>query len=172
MKRLLAVAILALPLLLTGCASATSPSNDSTPSTTASATPTYASENQVASVIAKYAADWRETIDGAGKCRFEWTLSPGSMAGATCWLNEQTLVTTAEIVNRDVEKLNIPPSMASLVDSTTTVLQGIVDEDAKTVCGDGVADPLDTPECTKVIGSLNFYYSMLKGELDSWGPYL
>jgi hypothetical protein len=156
-------------LLLAGCTS-TAPTEETTPSS--APTPTYATENQVASVIATYATDWRETMDGAGECRAQWTFDPGSMTGATCWLTEQTLVTTAEITVRDLDALDIPPSLASLSESTRAILQGIVDVDAKTICGDGIADPIESPECNAALGSLNFYYSTLGNELDSWGPYL
>ena len=126
----------------------------------------------MASVIAKYEADWLETMEDAGTCRIEWVLEPGSMVGASCWLSEQTLVSTSELAIGDLGNLAVPPSMLAMVTSTTMVLQGIVDLDANGVCGTGISDPSSTPECTKAIGTLNFYYPLLKDELDAWGPYL
>ena len=162
--------IVAAALLLAGCSA--SPAAEPTRTPTPTPTPEYATENQVASVIAAYESDWREVIDGAGECRAGWVFDPGSLPGMSCWLREQTLTTTAELTIPDLGELEIPPSMVGLVASTTAVLQGIVDVGAKTVCGDGVAEPADTPECTEALGSLNNYYRMLEGELDSWGPYL
>ena len=72
-------------LLLAGC-TRTAPTEATTPSVRPNTT--YATENQVASVIATYATDWRETMDGAVECRTQWRFEPGSISGASSWLTE------------------------------------------------------------------------------------
>lgn len=168
MNRLLPA--IAAALILAGCAPTATPPAE--PTSTPGPTPEYATENQVASVIAAHESDWREVIDGAFECRSMWYSTPGSIPGMTCWIKEQTLITTAETAIRDLGELEIPPSMESLVESTTAVLQGIVDVDATTVCGEGVLEPVDTPECTEALGSLTWSYTMLEQELEAWAPYL
>ncbi|KQO97504.1 hypothetical protein [Leifsonia sp. Leaf264] len=163
---IVAVAVL---LLLAGCSA--SAVAESTPTPSATPTPEFATENQVASVIAGYGPDWREMMDGAIGCRGEWTFNPGSIPGYTCWLAEQTMSVTAETAVRDLAELKIPPSMAGIVADTTGVLQGIVDVKVKTICGEGEA-PIESDECNKALGSLNFYYVILDGKLDAWAPYL
>ncbi|QTX05236.1 hypothetical protein [Agromyces archimandritae] len=170
MKRLLLTSTLGSILILTGCASGSAPTAVDVP--TQSPEPIVATEKQVASVFAEYESDWRETMDGAGECRMLWVFEPGSLPGMTCWLQEQTLSTTAEIVIRDVGELEVPSSMVSLVSSTTSVLQDIVDVDAKTICDAEASEPADSDECNQALGSLNFHYTRLESELDAWRPYL
>lgn len=131
-----------------------------------------ASENQVASVIAEREADWREVIDNAITCRTDWALSPGKMSNLSCYLQEQTIINTAQLALRDFADLKVPASMSSLVDSTTVVLEQIGAVDLQGACGEGMVEPADSPECNEALGTLNFLYMTLGDKLDAWGPYL
>jgi hypothetical protein len=166
-----ALPALAVLLALTGCSASPTAAETTVGTPSSAPTPTYATENQVASVIAEYETDWRETMDEAGGCRFDWTMSPGSITGFACYLNEQTMSTTSELVLLDLDALDIPPSMTALVADTTAVLQLIVDKDLKGNCGEA-EEPADTQECTDTLGGLNFLYNTLEGRLDAWKPYL
>lgn len=70
------------------------------------AEPPTATPEQVASVIAEYETDWRETIGEAGSCRFLWSFPSGSAAdeieGMTCYLVEQTIGSTSVIAVRNL----------------------------------------------------------------------
>lgn len=168
MKKLILPGLLAIALL-TGCspvAPATTPSPTPTPET---ATP-----QQVASVLAQYQSDWREVVTGAGECRFTWTIDTSPTAkikGMSCYLKEQTIGITSQLVMRDWKKLTIPSSMKTIVDNTSVILTGIAAIDLKTVCGTGTV-PTEAPECNSALGSRYSLYSQLGRQLDAWSPYL
>lgn len=125
-------------------------------------------------MLAQYETDWREVIDSALDCRFTWTLSnspTSELDGMACYTREQTIGLTTQIVMRDWGELDIPASMQSLVDETSSVLQLIADVDLPAICGDGNV-PAETDECNKALGSRSFNYTMLESKLDAWGPYL
>lgn len=168
MRRIAALALLAV-LTLGGCAPA-APEPEATPTPTVpSATP-----EQVASVLAEYETDWRETIDQSGDCRFIWVLGTSladEMKGMTCYLREQTIGLTAQIVIRDWSTMAIPDSMAKLVDDTREVLDQIGKIDLKANCGSD-AVPSDEDVCNAALGARNGLYGQLEGKLDAWGPYL
>lgn len=156
-------------LTITGCTAASSVPEPS-PSAVA-----YATENQVASVIAGYEPDWREVIEDSANCRFLWVLGGSTFAeeveAMTCFIQEKTMGVTAQIVIRDLGKLEIPPSMAELVGDTNVQLQAIADIDLELLCGSEDV-PSDAAECTEALGSRNFVYGVLDGTLDKWSPYL
>ncbi|TQO23770.1 hypothetical protein [Paramicrobacterium agarici] len=176
MRRLI-IPALAASILLTGCSSTTEPATEqeTETSTPAPVVEDSATEEQIASVIAEYEPDWRETIDGAGDCRFLWVMGGDSpaddMNAMSCYLKEQTIVTTAQLVVSDLEALDIPESMSSLVTNTTNVLTSIGEVDLVGVCGEDDV-PADTDECTDTIGTLNGLYMQLDSTLNSWSPYL
>lgn len=173
MKKIAIIPILI--LLLAGCAPAATEAS-STPTPTATPTPTIeaATAEQVASVIAEYETAWREVIDGAVECRMTWAIDKDPTAeirGMSCYLQEQTIGISAQLVMRDWGELVIPSSMKSLVDDTSKVLELIADPDLKSVCGED-AVPAKTDECNAALGSRNFAYSLLESKLDAWKPYL
>ncbi|MBS0231740.1 MAG: hypothetical protein JSS52_11365 [Proteobacteria bacterium] len=172
MKKLISPALLTV-LLLAGCSPAGPADLESAPTPTP--TPVEATPQQVASVIAQYVPDWQKVVDGSNDCRFTWVLDKetpaGKVNGMACYHREQTIGTTAQLVLRDWSKLKIPASMSSIVGSTSKTLQAIAAIDLKAVCGEGSL-PAETPECTSAIGSRNFLYTTLKGQLAAWSPYL
>lgn len=148
-----------------------------TPSASPVETPAEATESQVASVIAKHAPDWQETIDGAYDCRFTWVLGADSGDVLTdgeafvCMMQETTIGITAQTAVRDLEALSIPSSMEELVDETVSVLTLIGDTDLESLCG--TADyPADTDECNGALSSRLTAYSLLEDALAAWSPYL
>ena len=166
------VLVLGLLLVLTGCAPTTAPKAE--PTTKAPVEVVYATEAQVASVIAEYEPTWREVIADAGDCRFVWTLGTTTldeMQGFSCYLQEQTIGITAQLVVRDFEALDIPPSMTSIVSSSTALLAQISAIDLKSLCGEGEL-PVESTECNEAFGGRNFLYNQLAKELDAWSPYL
>lgn len=125
-------------------------------------------------MIAERIETWREVIDGSVDCRFTWTFgeTPLDTAnGTTCYYQEQTMVATANTAVRDLDALKIPASMETIVSETTPLLSAIAEYDLTGICGTG-AEPAETPECTEMLGSLNFFYTPLKSKLDAWGPWL
>lgn len=168
-SRLGAALMVVAALTLAGCAGETSEvAPEPTPT---EAEVVAASENEVTSVIAEYEPDWRETIDGAGGCRFDWVMNPGQISNMSCYLQEQTMTITAQLVVRDWGEMVIPESMSGIVDDTTAVLEKIGAVDLKAACGEE-AEPNDTDECSTALGTLNVLYGQLEGELNSWSPYL
>jgi len=91
--------------------------------------------------------------------------------GMSCYLQEQTIGITAQLVVRDLDKLDIAPSMQSLVSKTEQVLELIAGVDLKAVCGEESL-PVDTEACTSALGSRNMHYGILESQLDAWRPYL
>jgi uncharacterized protein YceK len=171
MKRLLPV--LAVALLLAGCSS---PADSTAESPTPTPTETYASENEVASVIAEYEEGWRETIDAAGRCRLLWALRDSleftdAMEAQTCWLQELTTASTAELALLDLNELDIPPSMEDVAMDTKQALSTIVGQEPRETCGEE-AMPRATEFCTSIVGNLNAGYVVLSGKLDAWKPWL
>jgi hypothetical protein len=152
-------------LVLAGCSAA-----PPEPTEPPSATP-----EQVASVIAEYESDWRETIEGAGTCRFLWSFPSGSVndeiESYTCYLIEQTIGSTSVIAVRNLNELVIPESMVDLVDETRDALTAISDIDLAAVCGTEETPANETP-CNTALGSRMQAYLTLERVLDSWGPYL
>lgn len=175
-----AAIVLLMGLSLTGCAGSgqeASPA-DSTPKApeTPRATPTAATEAQVASVIAGYERGWRKVIKEAGGCRWDYTMKdPGALAKAkrmTCYMEEVTAGTTAANAIRDLDTLTIPDTMTSLVDETETALQAVADVDLESVCGPVMSEIKDSGKCNRALGTRFWAYSQLEQALDKWSPYL
>jgi hypothetical protein len=135
--------------------------------------PPTATPEQVASVIAEYETDWRETTEGAGSCRFLWSFPSGSIAdeieGMSCYLVEQTIGSTSVIAVRNLDALDIPDSMIDLVVETRIALTAISDVDLPAVCGTEEV-PANETTCNTALGSRMQAYLTLEGVLDSWGP--
>ncbi|MCW4458207.1 hypothetical protein [Microbacterium sp. MPKO10] len=175
MRRTL-IPIFLLALGLYGCSGGTeAASGVATQSSTPAPTNSEATESQVASVLAEYESNWRETIDSAADCRYIWSFGgddvTGDLEAMTCYLNEQTLVMNAQTVVRDWEDMDVPSSMDTIVRETSQVLTEIGAVDLASVCGDQEA-PIESDECDAELGSLNMLYSTLESKLDAWGPYL
>lgn len=168
------VAVLCLAgMTLVGCSPASEP-DPATTSTPSAVAADEATPEQVASVLAEYEPDWREVIDGAFDCRTTWTLDSsvtGQLEGMSCYLREQTMGMTAQIVLRDWSALEIPQEMQGLVDRTSESLQVIADNDIKAVCGEDSL-PAATNECSEALGNRSMAYTLLEGKLDAWKPYL
>ncbi|WP_141881309.1 hypothetical protein [Homoserinimonas aerilata] len=170
MKR--AFVIVAAVLILAGCASEPEPESSRGPEPTVVE---YATENQVASVIAEYEPKWREVIEESTECRFLWVLGGSTIAeeihGDVCFMQEKTIGITAQLVLRDWEALNVPESLQSLVTDTSTVLREIGRGDLKTICGEA-SRPVETDECNSELAGRNMLYSQLESSLNKWSPYL
>jgi hypothetical protein len=180
-------AALVIPLLaltLTACSG-----NDSNASTEAVSTPvetvqapeatpesTEATPEQLASIVAGYETDWRDTIEGAGDCRLTWTVGDATdpttnMEGMACFLNEQTLTMTAETAGKDLRALTPPSSMQTLYDDTLTALDGIKSVPLEDDCGTD-SWPSSDETCSTTLGELFTGMRSLETVLDQWGPYL
>ncbi|MEA1264581.1 hypothetical protein MicroSTF_16170 [Microbacterium sp. STF-2] len=161
-------------LLLAGCSAGGDAKPESTVTPWVAPTPEEATPEQVASVLAEYETDWRDVIDGAIDCRFTWTVDDtptGQLQGTTCFTTEKTIGITSQLAVREWGEMEIPSSMQDLVASTSKVLGLISETDLAAVCGED-SEPNGTQECNDALGSRNFAYSMLEGELDKWKPYL
>lgn len=166
---------------LAGCGSGneadvrTPAAEQTTPSVTVTEEQT-ATPQELASVVAAYEQDWRDTVAGAGECRVEWVVAdesdPTSLAKSlTCFTREKTIVLSTQIVARDLRELNPPASMQSIYDDTIATLDDVASSDLEGECGNGNA-PADTSECSAVLGSLMHSYDELERILDSWAPYM
>ena len=168
MRRIVALSIGSL-LLLAGCATPQ-------PNTEVSPVPdtSEATTEQVASVLAAYEPDWREVIDKAGECRAIWSFGStpaDDLQGMSCYLREQTIGNTAQLVIRDWGELEVPSSMTDIVADTEAILQQVAEVDLTTICGADEA-PAEEKTCNEALGSRNFLYSLLETQLDAWSPYL
>lgn len=179
---LLALPFLALALSLSACGgdtgAASEVSSSPTPAattTTPTPTETTATPQQLASVVAGYEADWRDTIDGAAECRVLWAMPSDDnleqMQAATCWAREQTIVLNAGNASRDLQELDAPGSMTDLYADTLVALDSIKAVDLNGACGTDTL-PSMADECYSTLGDLYVKYSDLETILDQWGPYL
>lgn len=162
-----------LTALLTGCTSGGVPEPEPT---TAEPAVEYATENQVASVIAKYESDWREVIEGAGECRLGWTTASSddvqaSLEGFTCYTREKTMGATTQLAVDELDALDIPPSMDALVSSTSTTLKVLAGAELESSCGEDGSPDTSSDACTSTLGMLNTGYAVLEQDLDAWRPY-
>lgn len=174
----------AVAVALAGCGgsedtetAAESPTPSETTTTTATPIPTdtEATPEQVASVIAGQESDWRETIDGAGECRFLNVMGEGpadELQLTTCYMGELTMGVSASGAIRELNSLDVPGSMSDLVEETVRILQAVADVDLEGACGPAFSTPVDTQECSDALGSRNVLYGLLGTTLDKWRPYL
>ncbi|MCS6570343.1 hypothetical protein NYQ35_16170 [Curtobacterium flaccumfaciens pv. flaccumfaciens] len=164
MKILAAVAVALAALTVSAC-SGGAPANPSP-------TPTVvvASEKQVASVVAEYAADWQEVIDTASECRLAYVMGGDAATEYTCKTREETIGITAGLALRDLRALNVPSSMESLVADTDDVLTSISGTDLTSLCGDDGWK--DAPDCSSALADRYAAYTRLDSQLAAWSPYL
>ncbi|MCS5721084.1 hypothetical protein N1028_02380 [Herbiconiux sp. CPCC 203407] len=170
MKMMRAVLAVAHVLLVTGCAASPVAS---TPTPTPTPTPEFATEAEVASVIAKRATDWRETLDGAFECRTVWVLGEGpldEMKGTSCFMEAKTINITAELALDDLDALAIPPSMTTAIADLRVPLSGLKSIDLEGLCGTG-SEPTSEDACNKALGAQNFHFSQLESALDGLSPW-
>lgn len=173
-------------LVLGGCQSSSSgaapasaaPSTTATvvtPSTTTSSIPDYATDKQIASVVAGEEKLWRDAADKAGECRFKYVEKGGGTLGEmermTCYTNEVTASMSAQTAIRDLSQLRIPPSMEDLVAETMNSLQMLVDSRLEEACGPAMNEPKDTKKCDEAMGAQMWGYHSVTGVLDKWAPY-
>lgn len=179
--RHLALVAVAAAIGLAGCGgsettetAAESPTPSETTTTTAP-TATQAAPEQVASVIAGHESDWRETIDGAGDCRILKAMASTTVDEVSlmsCYTREVTMGITARNAIRDLNALDVPSSMAPLVEETTRALQAVADVDLEAACGPPMDRPNTTDECSLALGERFVLYGLLESALDKWRPYL
>lgn len=156
---------------MSGCASAPAAVPTPTP------TPESATPEQVASIIAEYEADWREVVENATMCRLHWVMGETALdeaEGVVCYMREQTIVITAELVLRDLATVVVPDSMSELVDETTQALSAVAAVPLTAACGEEFEVPdLDDEDCSEAAGDLLFAYDfLLDSVLEKWRPYL
>lgn len=164
-KKLLALAGAA--LVLTGCASEM-PEPEAKPSAETAVTET-ATQEQVASVIAKHESTFRDANDKSFDCRFSYASNPASIESLTCATEQKTVVLTAQNAARDLRGLTAPDSMQPLLDETLAKLDLVGDVDMS-ACGEK-PDPSDAA-CSEQLTALDIYLGTLSGTLNAWGPYL
>lgn len=161
---------------LAGCAPATAQTASNAEHDTTRVAESTATSAEIASVVAGYEAGWRETAAEQSACRMIWTLdSPddpiSGMKGATCYLQEQTSNTNAELALRELEGLTPPSELEALATRTEAALAGVVDVDLIAKCGEGNWPAADSA-CTAALGSNSFAFSILNGLLDEWAPFV
>ncbi|MFA0850165.1 hypothetical protein ABRP24_009655 [Curtobacterium sp. WHRI 8282] len=164
------ILIAALGTLITGCAS----QGHDEPTRTATPTATAASENEVASVVAEYAPDWRDVIDNASGCRLEFVMGSDVARSYVCETSEKTMGITAGLAARSLNELKIPEAMSSLVSETGSILEGIAADDLSVLCGDDGWNGTDEDDkaCTAALGNRFALYQQLDAKLSAWSPYL
>lgn len=134
-----------------------------------------ATPEQMATVIAGYEKDWREVINKAADCRWDWTISDNAAAelrGMTCYMTESTIGLTTETAAAELDALTPPGSMTALIDETDAALAAVYDIDLEGACGDPVIGPNDSKKCSTTLGQRMWAYSQLETALDQWSPYL
>lgn len=146
--------------------------------TAAEETVEHATENQVASVIAKREPDWREFIEGRSGCKLLWEMErqgvadlAQSLGAATCFLDMKTFVTTVQTAAIELDELVPPPSMEMLVADMSKVLSAIGGYDLDADCG-SESIPADTSLCDLMLTGMDVNSLRLEDELNAWGPYL
>ena len=163
-------------LALTGCGSDEPVSQEApAPAATTQAAPVpepeYATVQQVASVIAAYAADWRETIEAADSCRIIHATGAQDVQEdvelATCFMRESAMTYSAQTVTTKWGELNIPPELQELVADTEEQLDKIVEADVAGNCKDD-----ESEECSTALGAVMMPYTALASRLNAWAPYL
>jgi hypothetical protein len=125
-------------------------------------------------VVAGYEPGWRDTIDEAGMCRFDWVAPADALAeahGVSCWFQSQTFEIEAELAQRDFAELAVPTTMTPLVDDLTALLELVASNDALETCGDGSV-PEESDACNEKLANQFMLMNVLDGELDKWSPYL
>ncbi|QXT62716.1 hypothetical protein [Tessaracoccus palaemonis] len=184
MKKTIGLAAVAV-LLLAGCGAQTDTAETSPAAATSSPAPepsptpteTGPTIEQYASVIAKYETEWREVIDGAGDCRFRWTMGnmddPTESAEAKiCYAQESTMALRASTAVDELDALGeVPASIADLVYDTRNALLKVVLARMDEQCGT-MGDEADTDDCTTAAGNAMRAYDAVEDELNAWGPYL
>ncbi len=118
---------------------------------------------------------WREVKEKSGKCRIGYVLKDKSgmleIERMTCYTKELTAGVTAETAVRDLQALDVPPSMEGLVDETVAALQMLVDADLENACGPAMSEPKDSEACSSALGTRSMGYQLLTSALDKWKPY-
>jgi hypothetical protein len=168
-----AVPIAASLLALSAC-SVEAPAPQAPVLPSASPTQTHATEAQVVSVVAAYEPGWRETIDEAGMCRFDWVAPADALAeahGVACWFRAQTFEIEAELAQRDFGELSIPTTMTPLVDDLKALLGLVASNHALETCGDGSV-PEESDACNEKLANQFKLMNELDSKLDKWSPYL
>lgn len=169
------IAALALLLVLTACGGAPAPA-EATPSTSPSPTVTVATEKQLASIIAGFEHEARETLDGAAGCRARWVLGDWddpveSAAMMVCFSREVTLGVRAKSAADELEALTPPEPMADLVRETVGALRR-AGNNLEADCGLEMTKMSRTSECRMALAYRFQAYAPLNTVLAKWKPYL
>lgn len=141
------------------------------------AVPEYATEAQVASVIAEFEPGWRDVVAEKIDCQLTWEIASqdptnleANMKGLNCMSSIHTMVTTTGTAIIELDKLEIPPSMQDLVSETKGDLSKISSSGVEMKCdlsGDSAESECELPMLQFVVGSMR-----LENTLNAWGPYL
>lgn len=171
--------LVALSCAVAACGSdtdAAESSSDNSSSAAVEVTPTTATPEQFASIIAGSEKDWRVVINNANGCRFDWTLGDDSAltqtTNMTCYVREVNAGYSAQSAIRAMSGLTPPESMTALVEETRTALFSVAKVQLEETCGDVTTGPKETKACDRALGNLYGAYQSLETALDSWGPYL
>jgi len=177
-KRGIVATIAGMALLLTGCA-APEPASEKTPPPTPSATLTEATAtvSQVASVIARYEKDIRQTADEFDDCLWSYLDANeddpiATLEAMRCFATHKTVTLRAISATTDLSEVVAPTEVEALTTETATIL-GMLATVRIDACGDlGTIPDLDDDECSTAVNSLGAYLDMASENLDAWGPYL
>lgn len=139
--------------------------------------PTYATESQVASVVAGVEDSLRNTAEEAAECRITYvmgdTTNPIDRSEMmTCHTNEITAGQEAERAATDLATLEIPPALTDLVAETERALDAIADVDIERACGAPMRIPRSNDSCSTAHAERMAAYGDITTILDRWKPYL
>ncbi len=138
--------------------------------------PSYATEAEVASVIAGVEQSLRSTADEAADCRILYvmgdTTDPLDKAEMmACHSDEIAAGQTAERVVAELTELEIPPSLTDLATETEGALAGIANIDVESACGPPMRVPKNTDSCSTAHAQRMSAYAEMETALDMWTPY-
>ncbi len=165
-------------VLLAGCSGGTGAPTDSisAAATPGTPSPSTATPQQFASIIAGQESDWREVIKDAADCRYLWVLGTSTVSdkteAMTCYVREATIVMTTGTAAKKIRALAPSSDVQPLVTQTLVALDAISLVDLEGVCGEPFGDaPKETKKCNAALGELFSNYGTLKKVLDEWKPY-
>lgn len=132
--------------------------------------PTFATEQQVASAIARHHAEWQEIIEEATYCRLVTIVGDSPLQAAesrACIAAERAMTDSAREAARGLRALAVPPSMLELVDETVPLLNAVANANIGEHC-----ETIGTDACDDALGAGMLAYTDLEATLNAWSPYL
>lgn len=161
-----------LPLLIAAAATVLLAGCSGGPGASSTPTPTAATTQQVASVLAAHVTDLRTLADDGNDCAVAMAGLTGNQALALdCLSRAQQASTDAGSITTRWAALTVPTELTDLVTSTGTELDSLGAADLTGPCGSDFANARDQ-SCVDAIAGWNATLKRLAPQLDAWSPYL